>query len=112
MKGKISLKGGDIMDVITRIKQLATERNWTEYRLVKETELAPSTIANIYHRDTIPSIPTLEIICTAFGITLSQFFSDDNMISLSAEQAELLEHWSTITPAQRNIILELLKSIS
>lgn len=112
MKDKISLKGGDIMDVITRIKQLAAERNWTEYRLVKETELAPSTISNIYHRDTIPSIPTLETICTAFGITLSQFFSNDNIISLSPEQVELLEHWSTIAPTQRDIILELLKSIS
>jgi len=100
------------MDVIQRIKQLAADREWTEYRLVKETELAPSTIANIYHRNTIPSIPTLEIICIAFGITLSQFFSDDNMISLSTEQAQLLEYWSTITTEQRNVIIDLLKSIS
>lgn len=100
------------MDVIQRIKQLATERNWSEYRLVKESGLAPSTIANIYHRDTIPGIPTLEILCNAFGITLSQFFSQDNMISLSEEQALLLKHWATITPEQKKIIIELLKAIS
>lgn len=100
------------MDVIQRIKQLAIERGWSEYRLVKETGLAPSTIANIYHRDTIPSIPTLEVLCKAFGITLSQFFSDDNMISLSQEQAKLLEHWATITSEQRRILIELLKAIS
>lgn len=100
------------MDVIQRIKQLASDRSWTEYRLVKETGLAASTIANIYHRDTIPGIPTLEILCKAFGITLSQFFSDDHMISLSEEQARLLEHWSTITPEHRTILIELLKSIS
>lgn len=100
------------MDVIQRIKQLATERGWSEYRLVKETGLAPSTIANIYHRDTIPGVPTLEILCRTFGITLSQFFSDGNMISLSEEQAQLLEHWATITPEQRKILLELMKAIS
>lgn len=100
------------MDVTQRIKQLSIERGWSEYRLVKETGLAPSTIANIYHRDTIPSIPTLEILCNTFGITLSQFFSDNNMISLSEEQAQLLEHWATITPKQRKILIELLKSIT
>ena len=97
------------MDVIQRIKQLAIEREWTEYRLVKESGLAPSTIANIYHRDTIPSIPTLEVLCNAFGITLSQFFSEGEMVSLSGEQTKVLELWATITPHQREVVLELLK---
>lgn len=100
------------MDVIQRIKKLSTERGWSEYRLVKETGLASSTIANIYHRDTIPSLPTLEILCQTFGITLSQFFSDDNMISLSKEQEQLLECWATITPEQRRIIIALLQTMS
>ncbi len=99
------------MNVIQKIKQIAESRGWTEYRLVKESGLAPSTIANIYHRNTVPSISTLEIICDTFGITLSQFFSEDNMVSLSKEQAQLLEHWSAITPEQRKILIELLKSI-
>ena len=99
------------MDVIQRIKQLAMEREWTEYRLVKESGLAPSTIANIYHRDTIPSIPTLEVLCNAFGITLSQFFSEGEMVSLSGEQAKVLELWATITPHQREVVLELLKAM-
>lgn len=100
------------MDVTAKIKKLAQERGWSEYRLVKESELAASTIANIYHRNTIPSIPTLETLCKTFGITLSQFFSETNTISLSDEQAKLLQEWSKISPAQRKIILDLLKSIS
>lgn len=100
------------MNVIQKIKQLAESRGWTEYRLVKESGLASSTIANIYHRNTIPSIPTLEIICRAFGITLSQFFSEDDMVSLSQEQAQLLEHWAVIAPEQRSILIELLKTLN
>ena len=99
------------MNVIQKIKQLAEARGWTEYRVVKESGLAPSTIANIYHRNTIPSIPTLEILCNTFGITLSQFFSENDMISLSQEQTQLLDHWSSITPEQRKILLDLLKTI-
>lgn len=99
------------MDVIQRIKQLAASYEWTEYRLAKESGLAPSTIANIYHRNSVPSISTLEILCNTFGITLSQFFSENNMVSLSEEQRQLLKHWSTLTPEQRKIIIELLKTI-
>ena len=111
MRYKISLKGGDNVDVIQKIKQTAKERGWSEYRLAQDTGLAPSAIANIYHRDTIPTIPTLEILCNAFGITLSQFFSENNMVSLSKEQTELLDSWATITPEQQKILLELIKNI-
>ncbi len=100
------------MDVTTKIKKLAQERGWTEYKLVKESGLAASTIANIYHRNTIPSIPTLESLCKTFGITLSQFFSENNTISLSNEQMQLLQEWSKVKPEQRKILLELLKSFS
>lgn len=99
------------MNVIMKIKQLADSRGWTEYRLVKESGLAPSTIANIYHRSTVPSIPTLEILCNTFGITLSQFFSEDNMVSLSKEQTQLLEHWAAISPEQRKILIEFFKTL-
>lgn len=99
------------MDVIQKIKELANNRGWTEYRLVKKSGLAASTISNIYHRNTIPSIPTLEILCNTFGITLSQFFSEGDTISLSEEQKKLLDHWSTIKPAQREILLQLLETM-
>lgn len=100
------------MDVTTKIKKLAQERGWTEYKLVKESGLAASTIANIYHRNTIPSIPTLESLCKTFGITLSQFFSENNTISLSAEQTKLLHEWAKLNPEQRKILLELLNTMS
>lgn len=99
------------MNVILKIKQLADSRGWTEYRLVKESGLAPSTIANIYHRNTVPSIPTLEILCNTFGITLSQFFSEDGMVSLSKEQTQILDYWAAISPEQRKILIELLKTL-
>ena len=99
------------MDVTQKIRDLASERGWTEYRLVKQSGLPASTIANIFHRNTIPSIPTLEIICDTFGITLSQFFREGEEISLSQQQETLLQEWAKITPAQREIILQLLKNI-
>lgn len=66
------------MDVIKRIDNLMKEREWSDYKLAAESGLSSSTIANIHRRNTVPSIPALEAICSAFGITLAQFFSDNN----------------------------------
>ena len=99
------------MDISERIKYLAGSRGWTEYRLVKESRLPASTIANIYHRNTVPSISTLESICNAFGITLSQFFSDDEMIALSTDQRELLDQWSQLSGEQRALFQNLFKTM-
>ena len=51
------------MDTLGRLRQLLTERGWTEYRLAKESGLSDSTIKNIYKRNTQPTIETLEAIC-------------------------------------------------
>ena len=70
------------MDTHARLQQLLKERGWTEYKLSKECGLAQSTIGNIFRRNTVPSVATLETICRGFGITLSQFFADADMVEL------------------------------
>ena len=64
----------NILDARERIQQLMQERNWTIYRLAKESGLSQTTISNIFKRNNEPSIPTLKRLCGAFGITMSQFF--------------------------------------
>lgn len=98
------------MDVIERINILKKERNWTDYKLSVESGLASSTIANIHRRHTVPSIPTLEAICNAFGITLSQFFNEnDTSVQLSQEQQELFRLWVSLTEDQKEIVASLIK---
>ena len=99
------------MDVIRRIHDLMDERGWTEYRLVKETGLPQSTIANIFHRNTIPGISNLEVICGAFGISLCQFFADGPSVPLTAEQEELLRRWAALNDAQRASLLDLMRTM-
>jgi len=48
-------------------------------------------MGNIYRRNTTPSIETLEIICNAFGITLSQFFAETDMVGLPPELKSLFD---------------------
>jgi len=88
------------------------ERNWTEYRLAKESGLSQSTIANMYKRNTVPSVATLEAICKAFCISLSQFFADgQEAIVLDEEQREMLDIWNTLNREQKAALLGLLKAM-
>ena len=78
------------MDAQKRIRQLMDERDWTDYRLAKESALSHSTVTNMFNRNNAPTLPTLESVCRAFGITLAQFFSEgDSPNALTEEQQKL-----------------------
>lgn len=99
------------MDIQKRIKELMEERNWTDYRLGKESGLSHSTITNMFKRNNAPTIPTLEAVCQAMGITLAQFFSADGESILTEEQQALFSKWSTLTDEQKKILLALMDAI-
>lgn len=48
------------MNVLDRIVELRTERNWTEYQLAEKSGLTQSTISSWYRKDVSPTIPSLE----------------------------------------------------
>lgn len=97
------------MDAQERIQKLMVERGWTDYRLAKESGLSHSTVTNMFNRNNALTLPTLESVCRAFGITLSQFFSEGkDMIPLTEEQRILISKWSTLIEAQKEAILYLM----
>ena len=97
------------MDTLDRIKKMLDDRKWTMYKLSKVSGISQSTLSNMFSRNNDPSISTLEDICRGFGITLSQFFAEDDMVSLDKEQKEMLEKWSTLSSEQKKALIKLLK---
>ena len=97
------------MDAKERIRELMKERGWSEYRLAIASGLSQSTVANIFNRNTTPSVVTLESICKGFGITLAQFFAEGSMVELSKEQREMFDAWTTLTKEQKEVISHLIK---
>ena len=98
------------MDVRERLIQLQQQRGWTDYRIAKEAGLSSNTVSNIYRRYNVPSIPTLEALCKAFGITMAQFFAEDDLVELTPEVRVLVEKWSALTDDQKAAIWQILKS--
>ena len=100
------------MTVLERIVQLREERGWSEYRLSEESGITQSTISTWFRKNVTPTVNSIESICKACNITLSQFFNFDNEpVTLTDTQKELFENWSRLTAEQQRIFLELLKSL-
>ena len=100
------------MEILDRIAQLRNERGWSNYRLAKEAGISENSLNNLFRRNNLPTIPTLESICKGFGITLSQFFAEGGeSVELSESQMEMLQTWNTLNDEQKNTLLEFLKKI-
>ena len=64
------------MNTITRVYELLNDRALSLTKLAEMSGVAYSTIKMAESRNTQPSVDTIERICNALGITLSEFFAE------------------------------------
>lgn len=60
---------------LLRIKDLLSKRNWSLYKLAKESGIPYSSLNSLFIKNNQPTISTLEKICAGLNITMSDFFS-------------------------------------
>lgn len=99
-------------DILTTINKYREERGWTEYQLAERSGLPQSTISSWYRKNMVPTVPSLEKICNAFGITLSQLFAEgESPVTLTESQRKLLESWSRLTEEQQAVVFALIEKM-
>lgn len=82
------------------------------YRLSQLTGMSQTALGNILAKSSMPTIPTLEKICDAFGISLAQFFTeDDSRPDLTDAQRELLDIWDGLGEKEKEILLAFVRSL-
>lgn len=104
-------------DILLRISTLLEERNWTIYRLSKESDIPYTSISNMFSRNTEPTIHTLSKICDGFGITLSSFFDtplsrNPNTFVLEEDEKELLDLYRCLDAPHRSLMKNYLESLA
>lgn len=102
------------MNSLDRIKQLMEERDWTKYKLAQQCKMPLSTISNMFRRSTSPTVATIESICAAFGITMSQFFDVDNnttIVHLTEEQKQMFNKWAHLTADQKELFFGFVENM-
>lgn len=99
-------------DIRATINKYRENKGWTEYQLAQAADLPQSTISSWYGKNMLPSLSSLEKICNAFGITMSQLLAeDDEPVSLTETQKKLLEAWAGLTDEQQAIVFTLIESM-
>lgn len=101
-----------MIDVLARITQYRLQKNWTEYQLAAASGLTQSTISSWYRKNLLPTLSSLEKICDAFGITLSEFFmtAEEDTFTNTVLQKKILKEVGQLSEEQQKAILKLLKT--
>lgn len=98
--------------ILEKIRKLRDSRDWTEYRLSEESGIPQSTISSWFRHKAIPSIASLNSICEAFNITLSQFFyTNETYLELSPLQKELIISSQRLNDEQLQKLINFLSAL-
>ena len=98
------------MDINKKIENMRFQRGWSMYELAQEAGITQSTLTSMIKRGNPPKIDTLECICEAFGITLAQFFMEDEKLEfLSKNEKELVSLFRNMSEVKQQALIDLLK---
>ena len=97
------------MNINKKIEKLRFQRGWSMYELAQEMGITQSTLTSIMRRGNPPKIDTLQRICEAFGITLAQFFMEDEQFELvNSKEKNLLMAFRCLSIQKQEALLKLL----
>ena len=98
------------MDINKKIEKLRFQRGWSMYELAQEAGITQSTLTSMMQRGNPPKLETLSCICEAFGITLAQFFTEDEELELLGKsEKELISLYRKMPENKQKALIELLK---
>ena len=96
------------MDILSRIRSLQGERDWSDYKLAQESNISVATLSSLFQRGNPPKFDTLQSICNAFGLTMAQFFLEDEQIEvLSETEKEMLQVFRRLSKKQQKALISV-----
>jgi len=97
--------------VAQKIDRLRSERGWSVYRLAQEACLPAPTIRKWFQSDAYPSIPALQQICEALGITLAVLFADGDLVEMTPEVKRLFNNWCSLSAKNRASVENIIEGL-
>lgn len=98
------------MDFYRKIDNMRVARGWSFYKLSQESGLSQQTFTQWMAGKTIPTIPALKSVCNAYGITLAEFFAEDDLIVATPEVKELFNNWQVLTKEEKASVMAIVKN--
>lgn len=98
------------MDVGARIRQIRKSKNLSERELADLTSISQPVINRLENNTRTADIDSIKRICSALGLTLSQFFADkpDSVPELPSEINQAIEKIRKLPPQRLKILNDVL----
>ena len=93
--------------IADKITSLCEKRDISKYRLSQLSGISQSSLGRIMVQENLPSLITLEKICIALGVTLSQFFQEGNSENLTEKQKEVLGIWNDLSTNEQETVMSM-----
>ena len=97
--------------IADKITSLCEKRDISKYRLSQLSGISQSSLGRIMAQENLPSLITLEKICAALGVTLSQFFQEGNSENLTEKQKEVLGIWNDLNANEQETVMSMLRGL-
>ena len=102
-------------NILDRIQYFLKFNHWSVYKLAKSSGLSYSSLNNLFHRRTCPTIATLERICDGFNISLSEFFEfKENPIrneNISEEEQDIINSYNSLSVKDKELLQAYLRGL-
>ena len=96
-------------DITRKIKKLLKESGLTQYAFSKKVHMSRNTLYNMLLRETMPTIPVLEKICSGFGMTVSQFLAGPNEIFMPDEEKKIIADYRKLSDKDKSVVEGFIK---
>ncbi len=101
------------MNVLKRLRDIMEQKEMSEYRLSKESGVPQSTINSLFRKNNTPTVYTLEALCSALNISMSDFFYETSTSFIEDYEIKyLLSHWENLETQQKDLIIKLLEELN
>lgn len=107
----------ELNETLQKIKELLAERNWSIYKLAKESGIPYSSLNSLFQKNNQPTLSTLEKICKGFHISVSEFFLDttpyrEQIYTFSNDELHIIEMYRSLSPCNQNLFLAYIKGFT
>ena len=95
----------EIEAISKRITELCKMRGISYYRLAKDSNLSESVLSAIRRKKNLPSLDTLEKICNALTVTMSDFFNSELFETHQNTKELYISLWNELLPVDKEKVL-------
>ena len=98
------------MDLPKKFKMLRTQKEFSVYKLSKDTDISQNYIRRIEKGESQPSVLVLEKLLARLGTTLAEFFNDSSEVMYpSVDERELVENYRALNEEKAAAVLHMVK---